>query len=344
MPYDRPATRFRPTVAAASGPHRGTGPPVAHRGRRRPRLGAPVERAGRHVPETVARAARLAAPRRRSPWPRGDRARRAVPRDARVVASAVYAVTTALLFTVSGALPPRHAGHRAAHGCAQAARPRQHLLAHRGHLHAVRGAPAARRPAARAALARLVRRGRRACASGCSGWARRAGSTCRPTSPSAGWRCFFLPDFAAQRRRGRARALIAVGGGALHGRRHRLRARAAPTRSRAGSGSTRSSTRSPCSPTSCQYVAVSLVGLPAAASERAARLGARALGRGPWPTPAPSPCAGRRARRRRACPTSRTHQARASDARPRDAGVDEGVEHLPLGLAQPGHHRHGQAS
>ena len=42
-------------------------------------------------------------------------------------------------------------------------------------------------------------------------------------------------------------------------------------------------------------------------------------------------------------PTSRTHQAERVAAAAGDAGVDEGVEHPPLGHAQPGHHRHAQA-
>ena len=42
-------------------------------------------------------------------------------------------------------------------------------------------------------------------------------------------------------------------------------------------------------------------------------------------------------------PTSRTHQASASDAAAGHPARDQRVEHQPLRLAQPGHHRHRQA-
>ena len=86
-----------------------------------------------------------------------------------------------------GDLPPRHLV--AAHvGVPAPLRPRQHLRADRRHLHAVRPALPDGTAAHDAAADRVGRRRSPACSSGSSGSTRRAGSTRRCTSRSAGRR------------------------------------------------------------------------------------------------------------------------------------------------------------
>ena len=98
---------------------------------------------------------------------------------------------------------------------------------------------------------------------GASGAARRAGSTPRSTSRSAGRAVFFFGDFVTGARARRAigtavLVLVIVGGGALHARRGSSTASSGPTRRRAGSASTRCSTRFTILAFVSHYVGVSL--------------------------------------------------------------------------------------
>ena len=113
----------------------------------------------------------------------GPRPRVVFAARARAHGSLVFTVSAALLFGVSAVYHRGTWGPRG--GPAQAPRPLEHLPHHRRHLHALRGHPAARRPGATAAIGHLGRR-LAGCSSASSGSARRAGSTPRSTSPSAG--------------------------------------------------------------------------------------------------------------------------------------------------------------
>ena len=103
-----------------------------------------------------------------------------------------------LLFGASARSTTAAPGRPRDRGVPPAARPLEHLPAHRRHLHAVHAAPARRHATARRCCCdRLGRRRCWASRSGCSGSARRAGSTRRSTSRSAGRRSFFLPATSA---------------------------------------------------------------------------------------------------------------------------------------------------
>ncbi len=151
----------------------------------------------------------------------------AAPRDVPAVVAAGI-VLIALSPSTAGAVPPRSSppaprccsGPRrlppgqlvaARDRRAQALRPLQHLPDHRRQLHAVRGRAAARGQGPDPAARGLGRRPRRRRCSACSGSARRAGSTRRCTSRSAGSPCFYLPEIL---RTGGAAVstLISVGG------------------------------------------------------------------------------------------------------------------------------------
>ena len=124
------------------------------------------------------------------------------PTTAGQVSSAIFAATAALLFGTC-ALYHRGTWSPRVGGILKRLRPLEHLPDHRRHLHAVRAAAAAR-PGAHALLV-IVWSGAvaRRAASGCSGSARRAGST-SPVYIALGWvAIFYLPAAAARRRRRR---------------------------------------------------------------------------------------------------------------------------------------------
>ena len=196
-------------------------------------------------------------------------------------------------------------------GAAQALRPLQHLPHHRRHLHAVRGRAARRPTRPRMLLHRLGAAPRRRAVPRVLGrraaLALHAGSTSR----SAGSRC----STCVRSGTGGPLAviiLLAVGGLLYSARRPRLRAPRGRTRRRAGSASTRSSTRSPCWRSSPQYIAVSFV----TATDPRTTAGTQPVGGPSAPRPSrprPSLRAARRATSRCCSPTSLTHQASASE-------------------------------
>ena len=248
--------------------------------------------------------------RSRSPGRRHRAGRAVAAATTRHGRPAIFAATAALLFGIS-ALYHRGTWSPRAERPAQAAGPLEHLPDHRRHLHAVRASCCCRRHG-----------GAR-----CSGWSGPAAlagvrSGCfwvgaprwlyTPVYIALGWvAVFYLPDFLHT---GGAAVvtLLAVGGGALHASARVVYAPSGPTRHRAGSASTRSSTRSPSRRSSCttspsRWRPTELAP-PAGASS--ARLGpVRALARGPA-RPAPSPRAARPASPRRARrPAARTRPA-----------------------------------
>ena len=179
----------------------------------------------------------------RWPWLPASSWSRSRRRTKARVAAAVFALTAALLFGTSARLPPGHVV-AAAGGRPQAPGPLQHLPDHRRHLHAVRAAAAARggsparccsssgpAPSAGVALPRLL--------------GRSAALALHPDLPRARLGRRLLPPRPLYRGGGAAVVtLIAVGGAALHRSARSSTAPSGPTRHRAGSASTRSSTRS----------------------------------------------------------------------------------------------------
>ena len=178
------------------------------------------------------------------------------------VGSAAFALSALLRLHRLGDLPPRHLV--AAHvGVPAPLRPRQHLRADRRHLHALRPALPRRHRAYDAAARRLGRARSRACSSGCSGPTRRAGSTRRCTSPSAGRRSSSSPSSwrapTASAAASRSPRSCSWRSAACSTRSAAWStASSAPTPRRAGSASTRCSTPSPILAFAAHYVGVSL--------------------------------------------------------------------------------------